>query len=196
MGKRSKTSKKEKQIERMERSKFGMYSGPMDIGESRSTGKIDVVNLHSSTVSSSNGVGTLATELTFNPNTTVEWASFAARYREYRVLGVRVHFEPIVKVNTTGVIGGPCVVATNKAGALGTPTGHNQVFALAKSKVFSTYKTLIYEIRADDYTDLDVGDTSSPSSEFSLLLYGDAFTVSTQFFRIYILWVVQFSSVQ
>ncbi len=180
----------------MERSKFGMYTGPMDVGESRSTGKIDVVNLHSTTTVSSNGVGVIATEITFNPNTTNEWASFSARYREYRVLGVRVHFEPVLKVNTTTVAGGPLVIATNKGGALGTPTSHVQVYSLAKSRVFSTYKTLVYDVRPDDYTDLDIGATASPSSEFSVLLYGDSFTNSIAFFRIYILWVVQFSSVQ
>ncbi len=195
--KRNKNSRKgNKAIERAERSKFGMYTGPIRVGESAWTDKLDVVNLHSVSTISSNGVGVMASEITFNPNTTAEWASFAARYLEYRVLAVLAEFHPRPIVNTTGVIGAPVVFATNKGGAFGTPSSRVQVFSLTNPKVGHSMKVMKYEIRPDDYTDLDVGSTGSPSSEFSLLLYSDSMTVSTTFYDVFFTWVVQFSSRQ
>ncbi len=183
-------------IERQERSKFGMYKGPINVGESSSTGKIDVVNLHSTTTLSTNGLGTLALELSFNPSGTNEWPSFSARYREYRVLAVQLDVHPILVANTTSIAGAPLVVGTNKGPTLGTPSSYVQVYSLAKSSVHHVMKRFIYTIRPDDYTDLDVGSTAAPASEFSALFYGDGMTISTLFMRVFITWVVQFSSQQ
>lgn len=185
-----------KTIDKQERSKFGLYSGPIEIGESRFSDKLDIVNLTSQTTSSSNGVGVLAGEITFNPNTTTEWASFAARYREYRVLAVELTWQPYQVVNTAAVIVGPLYVAMNKGTSLGTPTSKAQVFALARSKVMHTAKKFKYTIRPDDYTDLDVGSTSSPSSEFSFLFYTSGVSNSTVYGDWAIRWVVQFSARQ
>ena len=181
----------------MESSKFGKYSGPIDLGQSSYTGEIELLNLTDVvTTVSSTGLGVVALERTFNPNVTTEWASFAARFREYRVLAVRLHYMPFGVVNTTSFNVGPAVIATNKGSAFGTPTSSAQVFALAKPKVFHLAKPMVYEIRPDDYTDLDVGATASPASEFSVLLYGDGLTVSSGYGRLYCTWVVQFSSRQ
>lgn len=196
MMKKKSVKKNEKAIERMEVSKFGMYRGPIHVGESKFSDKLDVVNLHSNTTSSSNGVGVIAAEITFNPNTTNEWASFAARYREYRVLAVQLEWVPFHVVNTTAIVVGPIVIATNKAGTLGTPTSKTQVSSLANSKYQHTTKRFTYVIRPDDYTDLDVGSTASPSSEFSCLIYGDGLSVSATYGTFFMTWVCQFSAVQ
>lgn len=193
---RKKEHKKSSKIEKMERSKFGMYRGPIHVGESKFSDKLDVVNLHSNTTSSSNGVGVIASEITFNPNTTLQWASYAARFREYRVLAVELNWVPYHVVNTTSIVVGPIVVATNKAGTLGTPTSKTQVSALANSRYEHTARRFSYVIRPDDYTDLDVGSTASPSSEFSFLMYGDGLSVSTTYGTYFITWVVQFSGIQ
>ncbi len=172
------------------------YHGPINLSTSTTSGLIELVNLHSSTTTSSSGVGVLATELTFNPNTTVEWASWAARFREYRVLAVSVHYEPYSIVNLSTIAGAPIVVAENKAAALGTPTSYNQLIALARYQVHHVFKSWSFTIRADDYTDLDMGGTASPSSEFSMLLYGDSLSNSILYGRLFITWVVQFATTQ
>lgn len=196
MSKRNKQPNKGRAIDAMERTKFGMYKGPIEVGQSKFTDLMVVVNLTSTTTTSASGLGIVATELTFNPNTTTEWTSYAARYREYRVLAVEVHFIPSQVVNISGAVCGPCAVATNKGGVLGTPTSIGQVYALANSKPKLMFKPWSYQIRPDDYTDLDVGSTSTPSSEFSMLVYGDGFTNSLLVGRYFIKWVVQFSSRQ
>ena len=197
MKKSNKNPKKNgRKIDAQERTKFGMYTGPIDVGQSKSTDLMLVVNLTSTTTMSASGVGVLATELTFNPNTTTEWASYAARFREYRVLAVEVSYMPSQVVNLSGAVCGPCAIATNKGGVLGTPTSVGQVWALANAKPKLMFKPWNYIIRPDDYTDLDVGSTSSPSSEFSMLVYGDGFTNSLLVGRLFLRWVVQFSSRQ
>lgn len=185
-----------RRIDAQERTKFGMYKGPIDVGQSKSSDLLLVTNLTSTTTMSSSAVGVLATELTFNPNTTTEWSSYAARFREYRVLAVEVSFMPSQVVNLSGAVCGPCAIATNKGGVLGTPTGVAQVWALANAKPKLMFKPWNYIIRPDDYTDLDVGSTSTPSSEFSMLVYGDGFTNSLLVGRLFLRWVVQFSSRQ
>jgi len=193
---KSKNSRKSSSIVAQERTKFGMYKGPIDIGQSKSTDQILVTNLTSTVTSSSNALGVYASEVTFNPNTCTEWTSYAARFREYRVLAVEAIFMPSQVVNITGINMGPIAVGTNKGGALGTPTSVAQVWALANSKCKLLFKPWSYIIRPDDYTDLDVGSTSSPGSEFSMLMYGDGCTASTLAGRFFFRWVVQFSSRQ
>jgi hypothetical protein len=173
-----------------------MYRGPIHVGESKTSDKLDVVNLTSIISVASNALGTMAAEVTFNPNTTTEWASFAARYREYRVLAVEIKWIPSIVVNTAAIVGGPLYIALNKGGALGTPTSKGQVFALANAKVHMNYKPWTYVIRPDDYTDLDVGSTATPASEFSFLFFASAYTASTSYGDLAVEWVVQFSSRQ
>ena len=189
--------KSENQIQKQEKSKLGMYTGPIDLGQSPSTGEVGLFNLTDVvTTISSTGLGVVALERTFNPNVTTEWASFAARFREYRVLAVEINYFPFGKVNTTSFNIGPCVIATNKGPAFGTPTSSAQVFALAKPHIWHLGSPMKYIVRPDDYTDLDVGSTSSPASEFSVVLYADGLTVSSGYGRFYCKWVVQFSSRQ
>jgi len=200
---RNKKSKRSKSIRRFESEYTGdnaklkkTYKGPIDLTAGTTSGLIELVNLHSSTTISSSGVGVAASELTFNPNTTIEWASWAARFREYRVLAVRVEYMPYSLVNLSTIAGAPLFVAENKAAAIGTPTSYNQIFSLARSKVHHIMKPWSYIIRADDYTDLDVGGTASPSSEFSLLFFADSLSNSILYGRLAITWVVQFSTTQ
>ncbi len=172
------------------------YKGPIDLAKGTTSGLIELVNLHSSTTTSSSGVGVMASELTFNPNTTIEWASWAARFREYRVLAVRIEYMPYSVVNLSTIAGAPLFVAENKAAAIGTPTSYNQILSLARSRVFHVFKPWSYVIRADDYTDLDMGGTASPSSEFSLLFFADSLSNSILYGRLALTWVVQFSTTQ
>ncbi len=172
------------------------YHGPINLASSSTSGLIELVNLHSSSTTSSSALGVLASEITFNPNTTVEWSSYAARFREYRVLAVSVHYMPYSTVNLSTIAGAPIVVAENKAAVLGTPTSYNQLIASARYQVHHVFKPWTFTIRADDYTDLDMGGTGSPSSEFSMLIYGDSLSNSILYGRLFITWVVQFATTQ
>jgi len=174
---------------------FKVWSGSVDLDITKS-GATEVVNLQSVTSVASNALGVMAAEITTNPNTTTEWASFAARYREYRVLAVEFHWVPNNIVNTTGLVGAAMAVAQNKAAALGTPSGYGQLFSMAVGKIKHVFKPFKYLIAADDITDLDMGGTATPGSEFSFLFYSDGLTASTTYGRFFTKWVVQFSSRQ
>lgn len=188
-------SRSNHEISRLEQSKFGMYRGPLRINRGTS-GLTKLMQLTSSTTTASSAIGVLAAEITFNPNTCTEWASYAARFREYRVMGVELEFKPYGIVNLSTYAGAPVVVAVNKGGVVGIPTSFNAVLAMAKSQVNHVLKPWKVSIRADDYTDLDVGSTTTPSSEFSLLYYADGLSNSTTYGRLVMYWVVQFSSPQ
>jgi len=172
-----------------------VWKGSFDI-EPTPSGLTEVFPLHSFTSVASSAVGVMAAEITTNPNTTVEFASYAARFREYRVLGVEAEWVPNNIVNTTAIVGSAMIIAQNKASAFGTPTAYNQLFPMAHAKVQHVYKRFKYPIVADDITDLDVGSTAAPGSEFSFLFYSDGLTASTTYGRYFFRWVVQFSSPQ
>ncbi len=188
--------KAEKSEERQEHTKFGMYRGPIDIGSMNPSDQILVVNMDNETSVSSSGVGVIATELTFNPNTTTQWAEYDGLWREYRVLAVRVEWVPnnFTAISTT--LGSPIAIGMNKGSTIGTPTSRLQVLRLAHPRYHSVWEKWAYVIRPDDYTDLDVGGTASPSSEFSLLIYGDGQNNTITYGRIWIRYVIQLSSRQ
>lgn len=195
--KKSKNNKNKAESYEHGRTAKGMkiWSGNVDIGTTPS-GQTQLANLHSTTTTSSNGVGVMAAEITFNPNTANEWASFAARYREYRVVAVEVEYVPYATVNLSTIVGAPLVVAQNKAAALGTPASYAQVYSMGKPKVKHVFKPFSFTIVADDLTDLDMGGTATPASEFSFVFYADGLSNSILYGRWFFKWLVQFSSVQ
>lgn len=174
---------------------FKVWKGSFDI-EPTPSGLVEVIPLHSVVSIASNALGVMAAEITTNPNTTIEYASYAARFREYRVLGVEAEWVPNLKVNTTAIVGAAMLIAQNKSSAFGTPTSYNQLFPMGHAKVQQVFERFKYSIVADDITDLDVGSTAAPGSEFSFLFYADGLTASTTYGRYFLRWIVQFSSPQ
>jgi hypothetical protein len=188
--------KNNKKNRKITTAKMGMYKGPLHKKGDTFSGVDILINLHTIVSLASNALGVLAFEQTFNPNTTIEWARYAALFREFRVLGVSVSYKNSLHSNTTAIVGGSAVVSTNKGSAAGVPASRNAVYSGARSKIWDIMEPHYYEIRADDYTDLDMGGTSTPSSEFSLLWFSDGLTASTSYGFLYIEYLCQFSGPQ
>ncbi len=185
-------------MDTMERTKFGKYSGPIQLNTNPTSGQMIVVNCHSTNAIATTAGGVMAGEITFNPNTTNQWASYAARFGEYRLLAVQLHYEPRFVTTDTYASPGVCAglaLAMNKGAAAGTPTTYVSVMGRGKHKLVNTRNPFTYTIRADDYTDNQMYSTASPTSVFSFLYYANGLPASlSPFGDLFITWVLQFSN--
>lgn len=91
--------------------------------------------------------------VTVSSNTTVqttpatEWASFAARYQQYRIKSFTIRYMPIFPVNSgmTAVLGHTALYVADFIGTAAPGTAA-QVLADERSKVFSTSKPWSYTV--------------------------------------------------
>jgi len=94
-------------------------------------------------------------------NSSTEWASFAARYEEFRVLSLKVHFIPLFQVNTATTQLGVGAIGSTRDVAL-TPTTVAQVAALADSQYTNLAKAWTKTVRASDIEELVYTPTNAP----------------------------------
>jgi len=101
-----------------------------------------------------------------------EWANYAVRYVEARVLAVRLNFLPFGTSSAAApmdVVAG--VIATDRSGALSTPTSWGQVWALADPRPFTDQmvKPFTYQAQAIDLEDQDYQPVGALGATFSVL---------------------------
>jgi len=133
----------------------------------------------------------------------VEWANYAARWVEYRVVRTRVFYAPITGAST-GAAGGHVTFGVDRsgvivAGALGSPT----VWALAGGKVFNhnnTERALVkYSAVATDLEEQNFTAVGSNSVSYSICCsFNTPGNVSgpTSIGVLFIDWLVEFRGPQ
>jgi len=72
-----------------------------------------------------------------------EWASFAARYQQYRVRAIRLSGKAVLPVNTATVIHGALFMADYIGSS--SPSSAAQVFSDERGKCVATCKDFVYE---------------------------------------------------
>lgn len=128
-----------------------------------------------------------------------EWASFAARFLDYRVLKVKVSWEPAVRVNLAAIFNAQGVVARDPSGAFATAGGVLATWALESAKPVNFYKSFSHTIVASEEEHMLFNPTSAvipASNRFKLCIIGTAATVSTAVGRVYYEWIVEFRGSQ
>jgi hypothetical protein len=117
----------------------------------------------------------------------VEWANYAARFTEYRLLGTRVHItQPFVVA--TGLEGGSVIMSTDESGAATTPTSLQLAWQQGNAKVFNldqtTPKPITYSARAVDLEDQDFTPVGISATTFQIFLAvnGGVSSIVCQFF--------------
>lgn len=79
-----------------------------------------------------------------------EWAGISARYTTYRVLSLRIRYDPVLVVNTSSATGvAPGVVAEDPSGLLSI-ADVQQLFALRRARVVNTGKPWTFMARASE----------------------------------------------
>jgi hypothetical protein len=98
-----------------------------------------------------------------------EWASFVARYTEYRFLSIRIFpTEPPVSTLTTVSVSGIVCVGTDRSGQLGAPASQAVVWGLQSPKLLvydsTQHNPPSYEARAIDLEDQNFQASSTAGS--------------------------------
>jgi hypothetical protein len=130
-----------------------------------------------------------------------EWASYAARFTEYRLLRTRVHVScPNQILTAASYSGNQFVMATDRSGALANPTTIAQTYSLAGSKAFQIPNTqnvpLKYEDSAIDLEDQSYSPVTTNSNDFAIVLCYASTSISTVFASVYVEFMVEFKGAQ
>jgi len=104
-----------------------------------------------------------------------EWASYAARWTQYRLLEIRLCFTlwQMVAGVTPTFVNDLGVVATDRSGILALPTTIGAVFAMAGAKTFLMLPTSVpsrYKARAIDLEDQNYSPVSVSSTAFQVFV--------------------------
>jgi len=131
---------------------------------------------------------------TFIANAT-EWASYIARYQEYRFLAIAVHVSATTAATSIPSSGG-IICATDRSGTASNPGSGAALWALDAAKVFEsnyTNKEMIrYEVKAIDLEDQNYTPVANTSTPFQLFVGLDLSAASTTSFRYYCEALVEF----
>jgi hypothetical protein len=140
------------------------------------------------------GAGTVRT----NPAT--EWASYAARFQEYRVLAMKVSL-------VVGALGANpvneldfVIFSTDRSGALTVPASGGANWANDNPKVFNGVSTdrrlLEYEARAIDLEDQDFSPVGTTITNFAIFLTASGSVSITGVATLFCEWMVEFRGTQ
>jgi len=120
---------------------------------------------------SGGGIYTGAFGPTFIRTNCTEWASYAARYQEYRVLAIKVAIAESDNSNAGAYI----IWSTDRSGGASVPSTAAAAFASAGAKVMdpnSTQKTFSsYQARATDIEDQNFSSVGINATSFQIFLY-------------------------
>jgi len=131
-------------------------------------------------------------------SSSAEWASYAARFTEYRILGLKIH----VMTSPGGTLAtnqGFCIIAQDQSGTLATPTTTAAMWGLADSRVWNLDDTLprgiVYTAKAVDLEDLNYTAVTTSSTTFQVFVHITGLA-STQIASAFLEWCVEFKSPQ
>jgi hypothetical protein len=130
-----------------------------------------------------------------------EWASFSARYQQYRVRAVRLIGKAKLPVNTATALHGTFYVADFIGTA--TPSTAAQVLSDERCKVLATYKDFVYEVDWSRNPNARLWNPTSaaiPSANQYGIVWAsnpnDTLAVSISYFSTSFEWLVEFRGSQ
>jgi len=177
------------------------YAGPIrtrsDLDSRELTERVILLNFAITT----SGAGLYNTVISNNPGASPSWASLAAIYDEYRVLGMEAHFTPNNRYNfptTVGLDPFATVLDRSDATALASYTGTTPAAdEYVSHMMFTSSDPWTRVIKMSDYAEADFIPTSAPAATFWIKPYFLAATAaSTNLGFMTVLWRIQFKGGQ
>ncbi len=167
------------------------YRGPISIP----TGDQSVVSLmDNATVTTSMAGGILIT-LNNNPSNARNWTEYSTSWSEYRVLGIKIIYDPYSVVNTAtvpGFNGYQSVVHTLTAPA---PASMAQAASTGVSKPWNAFRRFVREWRMSDPEEALFQPTASPAATaYAFCLYGDTGGATVFYGNVSIEYLIQFKT--
>ncbi len=142
----------------------------------------------------STGAGTsFVSNLDNNPSSADNWTEYSNAWTEYRVLGMRLEYEPIQVVNTTTVTAGPIVHSVLHGPSISAVTNYGQAFSYGDAKLGNTMRKYVREWRMSGTAESTYQLCLSPAAT-SLAFLSAAFglTTATTYGYGFVTYLVQF----
>lgn len=168
------------------------YRGPIDVPGTNEQIDHIAVNIHYVVGVSSSAAGVINAIYRSDPSAGADWASFTSAYHEYRVLAMRVRYEPSNRYSKTTTICQPLVTVVdhNNGSALGS---YAAAYGHQSAKLVTLEDPWVRNWRMHDVQEADFIETTvAPTQVSGVKLYADSLSVSTTYGMVFITWLVQF----
>jgi hypothetical protein len=165
------------------------YKGPISIRNQDTT---IVSLLDNATITSAAMTGNIAGAFNNNPSNSRTWTEYSTSWAEYRVLGVKVTYDPIYTVNTTA-INGFSGYQSVVHGTPASPASLAQAASTGIAKPWNAFRRFTREWRMNDTAEALWLATTSPSANSNtFVVYAEGGTVSTYYGNLLLEYLVEF----
>ena len=146
---------------------------------------------YTSTLTSSAG-GVIAAYLINNISSSPEWASLAALFSEYRVLGCEIEYFPVNRYSKTTTSTAPGILAVRHDGATLAPGSYDGLMNFSSARKVSIEDPWSHSAHMTGTEEAQFLITSDTAPRFGFLLYADGLSASQTYGRYFFYWRVQF----
>lgn len=132
-----------------------------------------------------------------NPSATDNWNEYATAWGEYRVLGIRLEYQPLYSVNTTAITSAPIVHSVIHQSSLTSPTDYGQAYSYGDPKITNSTLSFVREWRMTNVNESTWIATGAPSATSIALLFA-AFDLTTglTYGQLFVNFFIQFRNAQ
>jgi hypothetical protein len=168
-----------------------VYSGP--IPQRTAENGIVAILRENATFASGSGTSFISI-LDNNPSGADNWSEYSNAWGEYRVLAMRVEYEPIQVVNTAAVTAAPLVHSVvHQPGLVSSPTNYGQAFSIGDAKLGNTMRKYVRLWRMSGSSEAVYQSTLAPAATgLSVLSSAFGLTTATTYGYAFITYLVQF----
>jgi len=132
-----------------------------------------------------------------NPSAADNWTSYADAWGEYRVLGIRLEYQPLYSVNTAIITSAPIVHCVVHQGSLTSPTDYLEAYSYGDPKITNSTRSFVREWRMTNVNESTWVPTGSPTgTSLALLFAAFDLTTGTTYGQLFINYVIQFRNAQ
>jgi hypothetical protein len=168
-----------------------VYRGPiLNSADSSESDTVELVLSYTNTLSSTAG-GVISSYFVSNITSSPDWANVSVAWAEYRILGVRLEFQPNNRYSKTSTVCTPIILAIDRQAAT-VPTSYAQVMQYASAVKRSLEDPWVMECRMEGIEDSGFTSCSTVSLPFGFPAYADGLSISTQYGRYFFYWRTQF----
>jgi hypothetical protein len=168
-----------------------IYRGPLNIPSSDST----IVALLDNTQVLTSAGGAISISYGNNPSAARNWAEHSTSWSEYRVIGMKITYDPLAVVNTAAIPGFSGYQCLIHSLTFTTPTTMAQAASVGVARPWSGFKRFTREWRMTDPEESLFQPTSAPSgNSFTFYLYGEGGGAAITYGNVLIEYLVQFKT--
>jgi len=144
------------------------------------------------------GAGAHALAFANTPSLYNQWSTWSTIFREYRVLGMSFHFEPLQQFDyppaaATGPgLGAPWTIAWDSTGDVTPPTTHATLSEFASSTLKNTSRQWTSSYKMAGFEDAVFIPTAAPTATWSIKGFADAMAITAPIGRYLATVLVQF----